>query len=75
MTDFLFARPSFLSGMARVLDLGATFDTYNRSSTPAEADSIAIYNDFKAIGDDLRRALRQEMGKEKEAGNLTAHAV
>jgi hypothetical protein len=75
MTDFLFARPSFLSGMARVLDLGATFDTYNRSPTGKDADNIAIYNDFKAVGDDLRRALRQEMGKGKEAENLAAHAV
>jgi hypothetical protein len=73
MTDFLFARPSFLSGMARALDLGATFSAYNRSSTGEEADSIAIYNDFKAIGDDLRRALKQEM--DKGAGSLDTHSL
>lgn len=60
MTDFLFQKPSFLSGMARALDLGATFDAYNTSRTPTEADSIAMYNDFRSIGEDLRKAVAKE---------------
>lgn len=60
MTDYLFARPSFLSGMARALDMGGTFDAYNISATPEEADAIALYNDFKTIGDDLRQAIKEE---------------
>jgi hypothetical protein len=45
--------------MARVLDLGGAFNAYNTSKTPEEADAIAIYNDFKTIGDDLRQAVKQ----------------
>lgn len=53
MSDFLFAQPSFLSGMATVLDIGATFATYNESRTPELADSRAVYNDWRAVGNDL----------------------
>ena len=56
-TDFLFVQPSFLSGTARVLDLGATFDSYNFSDTPEEADRLAIMSDFYTIGNDLRIAI------------------
>lgn len=72
MTDFLFSRPTFLSGMARALDLGATFDRYNISGTPTEADNIALYIDFKAIGDDLRRAMKEEETVMTAASNLAA---
>lgn len=63
MSDFLFAQPSFLSGMARVLDMGATFDEYNDSPTEQYADSIAILNDFRAVGGDMLAA----MGEAEEA--------
>lgn len=56
-TDLLFARPSFLAGAARVLDVGGTLQEYNRSLTPEDADAIALYNDFRAIGLDLEAAL------------------
>jgi len=60
MSDFLFATPSFLSGMARVLDIGGVFDEYNQSPTPAYADSVAILNDFRAVGGDLLVAAKEE---------------
>jgi hypothetical protein len=53
MTDYLFAKPSFLGGMASVLDLGSTLTEYNVSPTPEQADAIAIYNDWKAVGNDI----------------------
>jgi len=34
-TDLLYARPSFLEGMARVADIGGTLQVYNESPTPA----------------------------------------
>lgn len=52
-TDFLFAQPSFGSGLARVLDLFGLFDSYNESPKPAEADARAIYSDWAMIGQDL----------------------
>ena len=55
-SDFLFARPSFLGGMARAVDMHATLQEYNKSATPEEADAWALFSDFKAVGMDIRRA-------------------
>ena len=52
-TDFLFAQPSFLSGAARTMDAFATFDRYNTSDTPTEADMRAIASDWGMVGQDL----------------------
>ena len=59
MTDYLFAFPRCLYGIARLVDLGATFDEYNKSSSGQEADARAIYSDWLATGKDIRRALNQ----------------
>lgn len=56
-STFLFARPSFLEGVARTLDIGGTLQQYNISETPELADAIALYLDGAAIGDDLREAI------------------
>ncbi len=52
-SDFLFARPSFWSGVARVLDLFGVFDSYNSSRTPGEVDARALYADWSVAGSDL----------------------
>ena len=59
MTDYLYAEPSFLGGMARVLDLGDTLTNYNYSPSPESADTIAIQEDWRSVGDDLRAALKK----------------
>jgi hypothetical protein len=61
MSDFLFASPSFLSGSARTIDLGAAMNhwSYNISPTPSEADLRAIQNDWKAVGRDIRKAVEK----------------
>ncbi len=56
-SDFLFATQSFLSGVARLLDLGAQFDSYNQSETGDEADARAFYGDFAMVGQDLQKAM------------------
>jgi len=56
-SDFLAATPSFLSGMARVLDMFGVFDKYNRSTTPELVDSRAIYGDWQMVGKDLSAAI------------------
>jgi len=58
-TDFLFAQPSFASGAARVLDLWGTFDDYNISATPTEADEKAIAADWLVVGQDIVDAIDQ----------------
>ena len=56
-TDYLFATPSFLSGVARLLDLSGRFDVYNDSDNAALADARAIYSDWRMVGQDLAGAM------------------
>ena len=58
-SDFLFARPSFIEGIARMVDLAGSLNTYNSVPTAEEADGRALYEDWKAVGHDLRVALDQ----------------
>ena len=62
----LYAKPSFLSGAARLVDIGGVFDQYNTSDSEEEADSLALASDWSVIGDDLRQAMG-EMDKELNA--------
>ncbi|MDO8720739.1 MAG: hypothetical protein Q7J31_00700 [Syntrophales bacterium] len=55
---FLFARPSFIGGAARLFDFTGTLNTYNISATGEIADARAFQEDWKAIGDDMRAALQ-----------------
>jgi len=52
-SDFLFVQPNALFGLARLFDLGGTFDSYNESPTPAMADAVALLNDWCRVGQDL----------------------
>ena len=58
-SSFLFARPSFLSGVASVLDLGGSLQIYNESKTPSEADGLAMRMDWLVVGDDIRGSMRK----------------
>lgn len=62
----LFAQPSFMSGAARLVDLGGVFDKYNQSQTEAEADSRALASDWLSVGNNLRDAL-QKMSRELQS--------
>ena len=59
----LYARPSFLEGVARVFDRGGVLNRYNRSRSEAEADYKAIASDWYTVGKDLREAISD--GKKK----------
>ena len=81
-SSFLFARPSFLTGIARLVDLFGVFDAYNVSSTPAAADTRATAADWMAIGADFRTVMnettvsvmKQTAGHPRQlALNLPAH--
>ena len=56
---FLYARPSFLEGVARALDVGNTLTEYNSSITPEQADWLALQADWRIVGEDLRYSLKQ----------------
>src|ERR1035437_2126083 len=56
-SDFLFAQPSFWSGVARCLDIGRGFDMYNFSPTDELADARALFADWKMVGQEIKKAL------------------
>jgi len=56
-TDFLFARPSCIRGISKIIDIGATGNLYNESQTSEEADYKALKSDWTMVGEDLRYAL------------------
>lgn len=57
-SDFLFAQPSFVSGMASSLDLWGVLTDYNTSSTPEEADAAALAADWCVVGQDIFDAMQ-----------------
>lgn len=55
--DFrLYPRPSFLEGVARLVDFVGILSRYNVSRSPDEADAKALESDWEATGNDIRRA-------------------
>lgn len=48
----LFARPSLVGGIARLLDFGGTLNVYNDSHTPELADLNAFSSDAAALAQD-----------------------
>jgi len=66
LSDKLFARPSFIGGMASVLDIWGTLQEYNSSKTGKEADNKALLGDWMAVGRDLTDAVNSyEQGTSK----------
>lgn len=56
-SDYLFARPSFIEGIARLIDPTGSLNSYNRAPTPESADARALAEDWRAVGHDVRVAL------------------
>ncbi len=62
-SDFLFARPSALFGQARFFDFSGSFDEYNSSDTPDEADAKSMYADWAAVGDTINTVISEHLEK------------
>lgn len=58
-TDFLYASPSFLEGIARLFDLGGTLNEYNGAPTTRYADGYAIGMDWYVVGRDIQKAIAE----------------
>jgi len=56
-SDFLFATPSFIEGMGRLMDFANALTEYNTSRSTEEADRRATTQDWMAVGDEIRGAL------------------
>ena len=68
MSDYLFARPSLLEGIARNIDLFGTLNEYNTLSFSIEADLQAHYNDLACLQKDMSYVIDEVFGgcKSKE---------
>jgi hypothetical protein len=57
-SDFLYADPSWWSGLARTLDISGTLGdhSYNESRSGEDADRRATKEDWYSVGDDLAHA-------------------
>lgn len=62
-TDYLFPTPSFFVGFGSVVNLFGSPLIFVSSSSEAEADRIAIQNDFNMIGQDISDVLKKEKSK------------
>lgn len=72
-SDYLYARPSFSEGLARILDFGNTLGVYNASGDlepDSDPDGIALRMDWAVIGGDFRHAVEQFTTE--ESGRLAA---
>lgn len=62
----LFAVPNFLSGAASAFDPADSLCTFNESPTGMDADAIATFADWKAVGGDLVAAMKSEESRGKQ---------
>jgi hypothetical protein len=69
-TCFLFAEPSFLTGLASVMDIGGSLLTYNLSRSGKEADERAIASDWAVVGSEILNAAKT-LGKEEAETKAT----
>ena len=58
-SNFVYVRPSFVMGIARLFDFGGTLNTYYQltDEDPNEADARAIASDWEAVGKDIADAM------------------
>ncbi len=65
-STFLFGRPSYAEGVARLLDFGGTLNQYNTTKNGISADLRALRADWNAVGQDVAQAafndIRHQMG-------------
>lgn len=50
--------PSWLSGVARSLDVAGQFDEFNESPNEAAADAKALFGDWRTVGESLVQAMK-----------------
>lgn len=76
MGSYLYAPPSFLSGAARLLDFGNTYDAYNHTATGNQADSLGLLWDWAVVGNDLwQGVIAYQADKVGQSRRHTVNAV
>ncbi len=75
LSSYLYARPSFIEGIARIFDVNNTLQVYNTSLNSEQADYLALLSDWCVVGDDLRNAMTNYREIESQINdNLIAEA-
>ncbi len=69
LSSYLYARPSFVEGIARLIDFGNTLQEYNTSLSNDQADTLALFADWLVVGDDLRNAMGQYKEVQSQIGD------
>lgn len=54
---YSFTKPSFIEGVARVLDLGGTLQAKISISSPMQADIEAVSHDWRMVGKDIENSI------------------
>jgi hypothetical protein len=57
LSSFLFATPTWKEGVGRLLDFSDSLTEYNDRPTPDEADLLAMWLDWRAVGLDIQDAM------------------
>ncbi len=52
-------KPSFIDGYSSLVDFGSPSNRYNVSATVEEADTQALYSDWRAVGEDIRDSINK----------------
>ncbi len=60
-SGLLYSEPTFLRGVASILDLGGNLLAFNVSPTDAIADMLAIRSDWRAVGGDIGTAMNEQL--------------
>lgn len=63
MTDFLFAKPSVISGIATCVDLYGIYHAYNKTKNP---DDVALLMDWITISRDFKNAFNEVVNEQKQ---------
>lgn len=74
-SDFLFAKPRALFGVARALDLAGLFDSYNISRSVVEADAKALLMDWYVLGQELNDSVEVVIPAEKTSSMEAKHEL
>ncbi|MBR0038945.1 MAG: hypothetical protein IJP71_02950 [Lachnospiraceae bacterium] len=59
MTNYLFAEPSIIAGIASCIDLFAVYNMYNESKDEASADKRAMLADILTLKSDFSNACKE----------------
>lgn len=59
VSGFLYAAPSTLEGVGRLIDFGNTLTEWNQSLSGEQADALALFADWRAVGADFYSTLTQ----------------